>query len=167
MRRSRSKLADDTVKGVIAGVLATWVLDLVTNWMYQREPQHARQQEDRARHGRTTYEAAAERTAELLGRTLSDRERQRLGTAIHWALGIGAGVAYSTFAREIPAFRKAGGAAFGTTFWAGVDEGLVSLLGLTPPPRAFPWETHARGLAGHLAFGIVTDRTLRVLDAVA
>jgi uncharacterized protein DUF1440 len=166
MRRNR-KLADDAVKGALAGVLATWVLDLVTDWMYQREPRHARHQEDRARHGRTAYEAAAERAAELLGRPLSNQQRQRLGTAIHWALGIGAGVAYSTFARDIPAFRKAGGAAFGTAFWAGVDEALVSLLGLTPPPQAFPWETHARGLTGHLAFGIVADRTLRVLDAVA
>jgi uncharacterized membrane protein YagU involved in acid resistance len=135
--------------------------------MYQRETLDSLQQEYHARNVRTAYEAAADRAADLLGRPLSQRERQRLGTAIHWALGIGAGVAYSTFGRDIPAFSKAGGAAFGTAFWAGVDEVLVSLLGLTPPPQAFPWETHARGLTGHLAFGIVTDRTLRVLDAVA
>jgi hypothetical protein len=29
------------------------------------------------------------------------------------------------------------------------------------------WQAHARGLAGHLTFGTVTDATLRVLDAVA
>ena len=59
------------------------------------------------------------------------------------------------------------GLGFGTAFWALLDEGLVPALGLTPGPLAFPWQTHARGLAGHLTFGTVTDGTLRVLDAVA
>jgi hypothetical protein len=165
--RRMSSMPQDLLKGAIAGAVATWALDRVTTWMYERESPNAREQEDRARHGRTAYEAAAEKAARLLGRQLNQDERRRFGTAIHWALGIGAGAAYSVFGRRIPAFRRAGGGAFGTAFWAAVDEGLVSVLGLTPPPRAFPWETHARGLSGHLAFGIVADRTLRVLDAVA
>jgi hypothetical protein len=165
MRRNRS--ATELVKGAIAGAVATWTLDRVTNWMYKREPEGARLREDRIRHGRTAYEAAAERVAQLVGRRLDPDQRRSLGTAIHWALGIGAGVVYTAFGRRFPGARKAGGVAFGTAFWAAVDEGLVSLLGLTPPPPAFPWETHARGLAGHLAFGLAADGTLRVLDAVA
>jgi Protein of unknown function (DUF1440) len=165
--RRKNNVPTDLLKGAIAGAVATWALDRVTTWMYEREPHTAREQEDRARQGRTAYEAAAEKAARLLGRQLNQDERRRFGTAIHWALGIGAGAAYSVVGRRIPAFRRGGGGAFGTTFWAAVDEGLVSLLGLTPPPKAFPWETHARGLSGHLAFGIVADRTLRVLDAVA
>jgi hypothetical protein len=166
MRRHTST-GKDLIKGAIAGAVATWIMDRVTNRMYQDENASARRMEDRARHGRTAYEAAAEKAARLLGRRLTPRERRRLGVAIHWALGIAAGAAYGAFGRRIPAFRRAGGSAFGTTFWAAIDEGLVSLLGLTPPPKAFPWETHARGLAGHLTYGIVADRTLRVLDAVA
>jgi hypothetical protein len=165
--RRKTSMSKDLVKGAIAGAVATWALDLVTTWLYEREPGRARQQEDRARQGRTAYEAAAEKAARRLGRQLTGNERRRLGAAIHWALGIGAGAAYSAFGRRIPALRRGGGGAFGTTFWAAVDEGLVSLLGLTPPPKAFPWETHVRGLSGHVAFGIVADRTLRVLDAVA
>jgi Protein of unknown function (DUF1440) len=165
MRRNQS-MPKELVKGAIAGAVATWTLDRVTNWMYQREPQAARLREDRARNGRTAYEAAAERAAHLMGRRLDPDQRRSLGTAIHWALGIGAGVAYTAFGRRFPGARRAGGGAFGTAFWATVDEGLVSLLGLTPPPNAFPWETHARGLTGHLAFGLVADGTLRVLDAV-
>ena len=159
-------MSRDLVKGAIAGAVATWALDLVTAKLYRQEPKPARQQEDRARRGRTAYEVAAEKTARMLGRQLDRDERRHWGAAVHWALGIGAGVAYSTFGRRIPAFRRAGGGAFGTAFWATVDEGLVSLLGLTPPPKAFPWETHARGLSGHLAYGIVADRTLRMLDAI-
>lgn len=165
MRRNRS-MPKELAKGAVAGAVATWTLDRVTTWMYQREPQAARQREDRVRHGRSAYEAAAERVAQLAGRRLDPDQRHRLGTAIHWALGIGAGIVYTAFGRRFPGARRAGGVAFGTAFWAAVDEGLVSLLGLTPPPPAFPWETHARGLAGHLAFGLAADGTLRVLDAV-
>jgi hypothetical protein len=165
--RRRTSTGKDLLKGAIAGAVATWIMDRVTTRMYQDENASARRREDRARHGRTAYEAAAEKAARLLGRKLTPEERRRLGIAIHWALGIAAGAAYGAFGRRIPAFRRAGGSAFGTTFWAAIDEGLVSLLGLTPPPQAFPWETHARGLAGHLTYGIVADRTLRVLDAVA
>jgi hypothetical protein len=165
--RRRTSMPRELIKGAIAGAVATWTLDRVTSWMYEREPRRARQQEDRARHGRTAYEAAAERAAHLLGRRLNRDQQRRLGSAIHWALGIGAGMAYSAFGRRLPGVARAGGGAFGTAFWATVDEGLVSLLGLTPPPKAFPWETHARGLTGHLAFGIAADRTLRILDAIA
>jgi hypothetical protein len=166
MRRNTST-SKDLLKGAIAGVVATWIMDRVTTYMYQHENESSRSMEDRARGGRTAYETAAEKLARMLGREPTDQQRHRLGTAIHWALGIGAGAAYGAFGRKIPALRRAGGGAFGTTFWAAVDEALVSLLGLTPPPKAFPWESHARGLAGHLTFGIVADRTLRVLDAVA
>ena len=165
--RRKTSMPKELLKGAIAGAVATWALDLVTTWMYQREPARARQQEDRARHGLTAYEAAAERVGHLLGRQLTKDERRRLGLAIHWLLGIGAGAAYGALGRRIPGVRRGGGGAFGTAFWATVDEALVSLLGLTPPPKAFPWETHARGFTGHVAFGIVADRTLRILDAVA
>jgi hypothetical protein len=165
--RRKTTTGKELLKGAVAGAVATWIMDRVTSYMYQHENHAARLLEDRVRNGRTAYETAAEKAGHLLGRELDEEERRRLGTAIHWALGIIAGMAYGAFGRRIPAFRRGGGGAFGTTFWASVDEGLVSLLGLTPPPKAFPWETHARGLAGHLAYGIVADRTLRVLDAVA
>jgi hypothetical protein len=165
--RRKTNVGTNVLKGAIAGVVATWTLDRVTSYMYEHEAQPQRQREDRARRGRTAYESAAEKIGSMLGRRLTENERQRLGVAIHWLLGIGAGVAYGTFARKIPAFRRAGGAAFGTAFWAAIDEGLTAFLGLTPPPKAFPWQTHARGAAGHLAYGLAAEQTLRLLDAVA
>lgn len=164
--RRRTSTGRDLIKGAVAGAVATWTMDRITTYMYQRENAAARRKEDQARHGRTAYETAAERAAGILGRRLTEDERRRVGEVIHWALGITAGAIYGAVGRKIPAFRRAGGSAFGTTFWAAVDEGLVSLLGLTPPPNEFPWETHARGLAGHMAYGIVADRTFRALDVV-
>jgi Protein of unknown function (DUF1440) len=169
MRRMRrnSSLVGNVLKGAVAGAAATWALDRVTNYMYEHEADPARRREEQVRHGRSAYESAADRIASILGRELSKAERQQLGTLIHWLLGIGAGIAYSVYGRRVPAFRRLGGGGFGSAFWASVDEALVSLLGLTPPPARFPWQAHARGLAGHLAYGITAEQTLRVLDAVA
>jgi hypothetical protein len=167
MRRTRGGTGAALIKGAIAGAVATWLMGKITSYMYERENQNAREAEDKARNGRTAYGAAAEKVAGLAGRSLDDRQREWVGSTIHWAIGIGTGAVYAVLRRRFAGVGKLGGAAFGTAFWGVVDEGLVSGLGLTPGPTAFPWQAHARGLAGHLTFGTVTDATLRVLDAVA
>ena len=47
-----------------------------------------------------------------------------------------------------------------------MDEGAVYALGLTPGPTAFPWQTHARGFAGHLVLGVILDAAFDVADLV-
>lgn len=163
----RHGLGEDLLKGAIAGAVATWVMGKVTSTLYEREDRGAKRQEDDVRGGKSAYGVAAEKTARALGSPLQGEQGEKLGSAIHWALGIGAGAAYAVLRRRFDSVGRAAGFGFGTTFWAVVDEGLVPALGLTPGPRAFPWQTHARGLAGHLTFGTVTDGTLRVLDAIA
>jgi hypothetical protein len=165
--RQQHGFGKDLIKGAIAGAVATWVMGKVTNTLYEREDRWARRQEDDARQGKTAYGAAAEKAARAVGASLRDAQREKLGSALHWAIGIGAGAAYAVLRRRFESVGRAAGFGFGTAFWAALDEGLVPALGLTPGPRAFPWQTHARGLAGHLTFGTVTDGTLRLLDAVA
>jgi uncharacterized membrane protein YagU involved in acid resistance len=135
-RRDRYGIGEDLIKGAIAGAVATWVMGKVTGALHRREGRWA------------------------------DANRERFGSAVHWALGVGSGAAYAVLRRRLTGVGRVAGVGFGTIFWAAVDEGLVPALGLTPGPRAFPWQTHARGLAGHLTFGTVTDGTLRLLDAV-
>jgi uncharacterized membrane protein YagU involved in acid resistance len=163
---ARHSLVEDLFKGAVAGAVATWVMGKVTDVMYQREDGRARKREDTARGGRTAYGAAAEKAARVAGTTLGDKQREQAGSALHWTLGIGAGAVYAVARRRFERIGRLAGVGFGTAFWAAVDEGVVPALGLTPGPLAFPWQTHARGLAGHLTFGTVTDGTLRVLDAV-
>jgi hypothetical protein len=144
---TRNQLGRDLLKGAVAGAVATFVMGKVTGYMYQHEDPDTRRRQDEARAGRTSSEAAVE--------------------TAHWMLGIGAGAAYAVVRRRLPFFGSAGGAALGTAFWAVLDEGIVPVLGLTPGPRGFPWQAHARGLVGQLTFGTVTDGTLRLLDRVA
>ncbi|MEO6056797.1 MAG: DUF1440 domain-containing protein [Gemmatimonadales bacterium] len=163
----RHGLGEDLLKGAIAGAVATWVMGKVTSSLYAREDRWARRREDDAREGKSAYGAAAEKAARAVGASLSAAQRERIGSAMHWSIGIGAGAIYAVLRRRVGSVGRAAGFGFGTAFWAVVDEGLVPALGLTPGARAFPWQTHARGLAGHLTFGTVTDGTLRVLDAIA
>lgn len=169
MRRKRRRnhgLAMDLAKGALAGAVATWVMTQVTTLFYEYEDDTARRREDKARHGRTAYEVAAEKAVRLTGRTLPERSRRRAGAAVHWGIGVSAGAAYAVLRRRAAALGIGGGLLFGSGFWLVMDEVAVYLFGLTPGPTAFPWQTHARGLVGHLTFGSVIDATLDVLDHV-
>ena len=89
------------MKGAIAGAVATFVMDRATTFLYQREDRRAREREDEARGGTTAYESVAEKGAALVGTRLTRAERERGGSAIHWALGIGAGAAYAVLRRRL------------------------------------------------------------------
>lgn len=159
--------AGTVIKGAAAGAAATWVMNQVTSWLYEHEDAAAREREDRARGGQTAYAIAAGRMAQSAGVTLTSDQKSRAATALHWGTGIGAGVAYAIARRRWPAVARAGGLPFGVGFFLLVDEGMNTALGFTPPPRAFPWQAHARGAAGHVVFGAVTHAVLTGLDRLA
>lgn len=160
--RNGTKLMTDLAFGGAAGLAATWVMGYVTSYLYEHEDAAARRKEDSARDGSTAYGVAARKTAGALGLDLRDEQVETVGSGIHWALGAGAGAAYGALRHRLPAARAGYGLAFGAVFWAVVDEGANAALRLTPGPTAFPWQTHARGLTGHLVFGVATES---ILDA--
>lgn len=163
----RRSVAADVVMGALAGAAATWAMGRVTTYLYEHEPRDARRSEDEARGGDTAYAAAVEKAAGAVGVEVTDEQKAAGGQALHWALGMGAGAMYGALRPRVPAAGAAGGLLFGAAFWLVTDEGAVPALGLTPGPTAFPWETHARGLAGHLVFGATADAALNALEAVA
>ena len=164
MRENRGSLVGRAAWGAAAGVAATWLMDQVTSFLYEHEPAEVRRSEDEARGDRAAYVAAAEKAADLVGTELSGEKRQSAGLAVHWLLGATAGSLYGILRGRVPGVDAARGLAYGAAFWAVVDEGANALLGLTPGPRAFPWQTHARGLAGHLVYGVAAEGVLTALD---
>lgn len=152
--------------GIAAGVVATWTMTRVTTIMYDRENRAARAREDAARGDKTAYEIAAERVARLIGRVVTVQQRKRLGNAIHWSTGIVAAILYTAIRTQLSSPDIRHGLLFGLIFWAVVDEGMTPLLRLTPGPLAFPWQTHLRGLVGHLVFGATVEISLELLGAV-
>lgn len=154
----------DAVRGGIAGAAGWWVMDRALQRMYDRESRSVRAREDRARGGVPALEAIAQAGAERVGAELAPRQRQKGGTALQWLVGVGAGMLYGVLRPRVAAARAGRGLAYGAAFSLVVDEGVVPLLGFAPGPRAFPWQTHARGFVGHLVFGLVADVTLDLLD---
>jgi hypothetical protein len=165
--RDGTDVLDDLVKGALAGVAATWVMGQATTYLYEHESKWARKAEDEARGNTTAYDVAAEKAAGAVGVELSEEQRQQAGMAIHWALGAGAGAVYGVLRNRLPGADAGAGLLFGTGFWLVIDEGANYALRLTPGPTAFPWQTHGRGLAGHLVFGVAAHAALKAMDAIA
>jgi len=157
----------DLIRGALAGAAATWVMGKATTWMYELESEDVRKRENAARNGNTAYVVAAQKAADFAGVELSQQQQQRAGDGIHWALGIGAGAMYGVLRRRIPSAAKMKGLPFGVGLFLMMDELMNPVLGLTPGPTAFPWQAPARGLGGHLAFGLVSETVLEGLDRVA
>ncbi|HUE97181.1 MAG TPA: DUF1440 domain-containing protein [Longimicrobiaceae bacterium] len=157
----------DLMRGALAGIAATWVMGKVTTVMYENEDEAARRMEDEAREGKTAYGVAAEKAARIVGRELTKAERESAGSAIHWALGASAGATYSALRHRVPGVDAGSGLVFGAAFFLLADEAGNVALGLTPGPRAFPWQAHARGLVGHLVFGVAAEVAIRGLERVS
>ena len=82
-------------------------------------------------------------------------------------MGIKSGVLYGVLRSRFRTLDATQGLPFGIGLWLVVDELLLWLLGFAKPPQAYPWQTHARGLAGHVAYGLAADTTLDVMDRAA
>ncbi|MCU1227309.1 MAG: putative periplasmic/secreted protein [Acidobacteria bacterium] len=162
----KRNLPADLLIGAVAGAAATWLMDLATTALYERQPDEVTKREDDARGGKAAYEVAAEKAAGLAGRELTEDERKRAGSAIHWALGVSSGVMYGALRHAMPRMGIGSGIAYGAAFWLLMDEAALTLMGLTPPPKDFPWQTHARGLAGHLVLGATIEAAFDAAAAI-
>src|ERR1043165_1676518 len=155
-RRARS-LALDLLLGAAAGAAGTFLMDQFTTLAYERESKAVQEREDNARGDKTAYVKAAQK----LG--APEEAQEALGQAIHWSLGVGAGALYGLL-RNRTRLGIGSGLAYGAAFWLVMDEGANTLLNLTPPPQRFPWQTHARGLAGHLVLGGAIEAVFDAVD---
>jgi hypothetical protein len=166
-RRRRSNVLADAVKGGLAGLCAGWLMNAVSSVIYDRQDPVARSREEDARGGKIASEVAVQKAARLLGRKLDDQAARRWGPVVHEGLAIGAGALYGVARGRLPSLRVGVGLLFGLTFFVVADELALTALRIASSPLAFPWQTHARGLAGHLAYGVATEAQLRVLEGAA
>lgn len=143
--------------GSVAGTIATWIMTKVTTFMYEHEDSLVRKREDEVRGNVSAYEAAAAKGAGILGKRLTEKQRRRAGIRIHWVTGILAAAVYALIRVHLANPNVAHGLLFGLVFWLVVDEIMNPVLRLSRGPLAYPWQTHLRGLVGHLVFGAVTS----------
>ena len=145
--------------GVAAGFAATMVMDKATTWLYERQSDASKQRERQVLpEGAPT--ASARKLAGLIGAEPTEEQTGQLAAAMHRSLGQLYGVVAAALAqRGVPPV--AAGVASGMGGFLLVDE-LANGLFFTPPPQAYPAESHLRGLVGHLTFGATTGVLLAV-----
>ncbi len=154
------------VRGAAAGAVGWWVMDQVLRYLYNHENPRVRERESEARDRTPALEVIAAEVAEFVGIDLADEQRQTGGTILQWTTGIGAGMFYGALRVRLPSVRAGRGLGYGAAFSLIFDEGIIPLLGFAPGPRAFPWQTHARGFLGHLAYGAALEAVMQQLDPI-
>ena len=162
---SRNDKSGSTLSGLLlgaaAGAIGVWVLDRVDWALYRSEDEATRRRTQEVRpDGLDPAHVVANKIAHAFGIPLNPPQPHPAGMAVHYAIGIAPAAAYGAFRDRLPELGGARGALFGLGLFLMQDEGLNSLLGLSARQRDYPWEDHARGLAAHLAYGMVVDAVL-------
>ena len=166
-RNGGASLLADVVKGAIAGAVATWAMDKVAWYIWDRQDPATLRREEAARtEGMDPAHVTANRVARALGKELHPAQPHPAGIAVHYGIGTGPAMLYAPLRRRYPMLGAAGGLLYGLGLFLAVDEGVVPALGLAGGPTEYPWQAHVRGLVGHLVLGGVTHATLELLDQV-
>jgi hypothetical protein len=135
-------------------------MDLTTGWFFEHQSEASRRREVEVAPGGTPV-VVGKRLAELAGRDVTDAEAARISLLLHRSLGVAYGMAAAALVRAgVRPFRA--GIVTGTTAFLLVDEGLSSAA-FTPPPQAYPVESHLRGVVGHLTFGVAVGAMLAIV----
>ena len=157
MKKTQSSAVLDIGVGAAVGYGASWTMDRATGWYLERQSEASRRREDEIEPGGAPV-LAGRKLAGWVGRKVSDDEAARIGFVVHRSLGVAYGMTAAALARAGKGPVKAG-IATGVAAFVLVDEGVVSTL-FTPPPWAYPVESHLRGAIGHLAYGVAAGTML-------
>ena len=150
-------------RGALAGAAATWAMDQVTTVMLSIQAPEVTKQEEAARaNGKGAVTNLVDKVEEQTGLIVPPRRRALAEQVVHYALGAVPGALYG-IVRHVPFLRAGNGLFFGLGVFALNDELLNTKLGLASAPRAYPPETHLRGLAGHAVLGVATETGIQLL----
>lgn len=154
------KLLRGALAGLIAGAAASFAMDQFQAVMATLSSSDGGEQQ----------EPATEKTADgiaraVMGRELSSADKPLAGQAVHYALGVGLGVAYGVAAEFRPAVTTGGGIAFGVCTATLLDEGAVPAFGLGQPPWKAEFTSNLYAYASHLVFGTATELVRRRVAA--
>jgi putative membrane protein len=100
-----------------------------------------------------TQKAADAVSTALIGREVPAADKPLAGQAIHYALGVGLGVAYGIAAEFRPAIASGYGVGFGIGTATLLDEAAVPAVGLGAAPWRSDLPTTLYGYVSHIVFG--------------
>ena len=155
--------------GAIAGAAATAAMGPLTTYLQNHAPEPAKREETATseRLGAPPTVKVAEKAADAVGTSLPEGRRSLAGNVVHYGFGTFWGAALGALAARWRTLPPGTGVALGILLWMTADEAALPALGLSGKHDEYPRETHVRGLAGHVLYGVVLDRGLALLKAAA
>ncbi len=169
-KRRETNILGGLAAGVLAGVVATWVLDKYQQGAIDAtrrvedaanaERTLSRQQEDQLREQQRAHAQAAQRIAKsAVGRKLSSAQQRNAAAIMHYTAGALAGGAYGVAAEILPAVRRGYGTGYANMIFLGGSHALLPWLGLSPRQN----QVTPAGLPAPLVFGAALETTRRFL----
>ena len=87
--------------------------------------------------------------------------RSTAAESLHWAMGIGAGVAYALLRDRVPAVARGRGALWGLAVFGATHATVLPAAGLQAPLTALPRAALVWEPGSHVAYGLAADLALR------
>ena len=141
----------NAVIGATSGFAASFLMDVATNAILRRQSAvSVRRQDELAPGGAPAV--LVRRTTKLAGVDLSVERSERYALILHRTLASTYGVASVALVRPTRSPMLAALLATGAALVL-VDEGLPTLR-IVPAPSKWPWESHVRGVVGHLTLAV-------------
>jgi putative membrane protein len=146
--------------GLLGGLLAAGAMSLAHRALSDLSPepggQGAAQPED------PTVKVASAAT-QLAGYHLTEEQKKRAGSLVHYAFGAVVGAFYGAAAEVVPVVTAAFALPFGAAVWLAAHVVAVPALGLAEPPTRQPLGKEGEELGLHLVYGSVTELVRRLL----
>jgi hypothetical protein len=153
-----AQIEDDMIGKLLRGGLAGLIAGATASFAMDRFQAAVTALSSSDNGGGEKKESATEKAAGVIakattGEPVPEPDKPLAGQGIHYALGIGLGVAYGIAAEFAPAVTKGSGVAFGLATATLLDETMVPAVGLGAPPwKAGLWG-NAYSYLSHLVFG--------------
>jgi len=142
-----ARIVRGAVAGVIAGAVASFAMDRFQAVTSSLLPSDGGDDEP------ATEKAADAVATAVTGHEVPDAAKPLAGQGVHYALGIGLGVAYAIAAEFRPSVTTGYGTAFGLGTATLLDEAAVPAVRLGDAPWQAPFATTLYAYASHLVFG--------------
>lgn len=155
------------IAGAIAGMAGVYAMNLARRgWAVVEQNVAALDEEAGSQQDPATLRAAEEISIAVRNRGLTESEKEAAAETVPYGIGLASGAAYGVIAEMAPVVGAGMGIPFGVVLFGVVDEVAVPGVGLSDRPVEIPAEVHARGLVAHVAFGLATELTRRVVRSV-
>ncbi len=143
--------------GVMAGIAAGLVASAAMSAFSAATAKLLDHDDDEETGDPSSLKAAEKASEAILGEPLPAPYRKPAGHAVHYVAGAVLGGIYGLITEYRPEASAGFGSAYGMTISVLLDEIAVPAAGLSAPIDEAPLESHVRGAAAHLAFGVVLE----------